>query len=201
MLTSITALGERSRGSRWGTTVTAFALGSVIAGAALGAALGALGDVVGLGGVSDAFRLGILALALTVGVAIELGLWGLSLPSSRRQVNEDWLNAFRGWVYGLGFGAQLGLGVVTVTTSSGVYLTFIASFLVASPGPAAIIGGLFGLVRAAAILPGGRVHEPGQLMALGAAIRRWESPSRRWGIAWQSLLAVVALAATAGATG
>ena len=31
------------------------------------------------------------------------------VPSPGRQVNHRWLDEFRGWVYGLGYGAQLGL--------------------------------------------------------------------------------------------
>ena len=46
-------------------------------------------------------------------VALVFDLGGRALPSVQRQVNEDWLVEFRGWVYGFGFGAQLGAGVAT----------------------------------------------------------------------------------------
>ena len=36
-------------------------------------------------------------------------------------MNEEWLTSYRGWVYGAGFGAQLGTGVVTIVTSPIVY--------------------------------------------------------------------------------
>src|SRR5438067_2454014 len=45
MLASITPLGERGRHATWGVTVTAFLLGSVLAGLVVGAALGAAGSV------------------------------------------------------------------------------------------------------------------------------------------------------------
>ena len=44
MLGSITPLGERGRGSRWGVTVAAYLVGSAAGGAALGASLGTLGE-------------------------------------------------------------------------------------------------------------------------------------------------------------
>src|SRR5437764_330111 len=43
MLGSITPLGERSRGRRWGITVTAFGLAATAAGGAAGTLLGAVG--------------------------------------------------------------------------------------------------------------------------------------------------------------
>ena len=33
-------------------------------------------------------------------------------------VHEQWLTRYRGWVYGVGFGAQLGFGLVTIITSA-----------------------------------------------------------------------------------
>lgn len=53
------------------------------------------------------------ALAGLAGLALDLGLGALRLPGPARQVDEDWLARYRGWVYGAGFGTQLGLGVVT----------------------------------------------------------------------------------------
>src|SRR5213080_2807837 len=109
MLTSITPLGERGRGSRWAATIVALALGSALAGAAGGLAAGA------------------------AGVALDLGIGGDPLPGPRRQVNEQWLGAYRGWVYGIGFGLQLGLGVATIVSASAVYATFAAAALSAAP--------------------------------------------------------------------
>ena len=195
MLTSITPLGERSRGSHWGTTVAAFAVGALAAGTALGAALGWLGQLTQIGELSATLRLALLALALLAGLALDLGVGGLRLPTIRRQVNEDWLHAYRGWVYGLAFGAQLGFGVVTIATSSTVYVAFFASLLSASPLPGAAIGGTFGLVRAAALLPAGRVRQPAQLLALGEAIRRYEAPARRFVLGAQAALGVLAVLA------
>src|SRR5436190_5073676 len=125
MLGSITPLGERSRGKRWGITVTAFALAATAAGAGLGAVLGAAGGLVEL---SATARTGLLAAAVAVAVAVDL-VPGLRAPGPRRQVNEAWLQRYRGWVYGAGFGLQLGLGVTTIVSTAAVYAAGAAALL------------------------------------------------------------------------
>ena len=57
----------------------------------------------------------------------------LRVPGPRRQVNERWLDEYRGWVYGLGFGAQLGLGVTTIVTSAATYVALFAALLSGTP--------------------------------------------------------------------
>src|ERR1700760_3463167 len=104
MLASITPLGERSRGFSWGLTVSAFAVGAVGAGALAGAALGALGSLAPSGTWRDIGGLALIALALAIDGTPLL----THLPTSRCQVNEDWLRRYRGWVYGTAFGARLG---------------------------------------------------------------------------------------------
>src|SRR5262245_15741258 len=100
MLGSITPLGERGRGSRWGVTVSAYLIGSVIGGAALGAALGWIGSSLHAG--ADA-RLAVLGTAIAIGVVFDLGIGGLRLPTTRRQVDETWRASYRGWVWGVTF--------------------------------------------------------------------------------------------------
>src|SRR4051794_41961317 len=85
MLGSITPLGERGRGSRWGITVSAYVIGSALGGAALGAALGWIGSPLAL---SSAGRLGGLGVGIAVGVAFDLGVARLQLPTTHRQVGE-----------------------------------------------------------------------------------------------------------------
>src|SRR5436305_15262280 len=109
MLASITPLGERGRGSTWAVTVSAFALGATAAGAAAGALAGTVGALVLPARLGAGDRL--VPLAVLCAVAAGLDAVRSSAPGPRRQVNERWLDEFRGWVYGLGFGAQLGLGV------------------------------------------------------------------------------------------
>src|SRR5512135_756112 len=104
MLASITPLGERGRHRRWGATVTAYAVGSTLVGGAVGGLLGTVGAAT-LGRVAPppVLLLGLAAVFCVVGAAADVGLLG-PLPTVHRQVNEDWLDRYRGWVYGLGFG-------------------------------------------------------------------------------------------------
>jgi hypothetical protein len=192
MLTSITPLGERGRGSRWVVTVFALAIGSAAAGAAAGLAAGALGRLA-LHGLEASTRLALLGALLAVGLALDGGLGGVRLPGPRRQVNEQWLGAYRGWVYGLGFGLQLGIGVATIVSTSAVYATLAAAAAAATPLGGAAIGAMFGALRAATLLAGRRVRTPAALHELGRRLERWREPARRAGLAAQALLAAVAL--------
>jgi len=194
MLTSITPLGERGRGNRWGVTTTALIVGCLVAGAGAGALAGGLGALA-LGGVGIEARLALVAVGLGAGLALDLAWGGTRLPTIRRQVNEDWLHAYRGWVYGLGFGLQLGLGTATIVGASAVYATFLCSFAAAGVGAGALIGAVFGIVRGASVLAGRRVRGPGELVELGRRLRRWEAPARRLGLLAQGALAILALAA------
>src|SRR5690349_6445182 len=129
MLSSITPLGERGRGRRWGLTTTAYVTGSALAAAAAGALAGVAGSL-----LLDGPSVAIVAVALVVGVALDaLG----AVPGPRRQVDETWLHRYRGGVYGFGYGAQLGLGVVTLVTGSAVYVVLGAAFASASPAAGA----------------------------------------------------------------
>jgi MFS family permease len=193
MLGSITPLGERSRGRRWGITVTAFAIGATGAGAALGAVLGAAGSLAGLSRVAG---VGALAAAIAVAVVVDAAP-GLRAPGPRRQVNEEWLHRYRGWVYGAGFGVQLGLGVTTIVSTAAVYATGAAAFLAGSPAAGALVGGAFGAARAATMLPSRRVREPRGLAVLDRRLEAWERPARLAAVAAQAALVVAAVALVA----
>jgi hypothetical protein len=176
MLGSITALGERGRGSRWTTTVVAYVIGSAVGGLAVGATLGLVGAALA---PPPAVGLLVMATLIGAGVVLDLGPRGLALPTIRRQVNEAWLHRYRPWVYGTGFGFQLGAGVVTVVVGSAVYAAFAASFLTGSLVRGAAIGAAFGAARAATIVPAGRIRRPAQLGLVDARLRAWDGPSRR----------------------
>jgi len=190
MLGSITPLGERSRGRRWGITVTAFAVAATGAGAVAGALLGAAG---GLAGISAAIRMVLLGAAVAVAVAVDLAP-GLRAPGPRRQVNEAWLHRYRGWVYGAGFGVQLGLGVTTIVSTAAVYATGAAAFLAGSAAAGALVGAAFGLARAATLLAAGGVDEPGALATLDRRLRAWERPARLAALVAEGALIALAVA-------
>ncbi|HEX3690395.1 MAG TPA: hypothetical protein VHV28_11875 [Solirubrobacteraceae bacterium] len=174
MLASITALGERSRGFSWGVTASAFAAGAVGAGALAGAAGGALGSLAPSGRWRDVAGLALIALAL----AVDVSPLRRHLPTTRRQVNEDWLTRYRGWVYGVAFGAQLGTGVVTIVTSAGVYAAALGAVLCGTVAAGAAVGAAFGAVRALSLLPARGASDPTGLVALHERLGRAEAPAR-----------------------
>ena len=110
-------------------------LGLVMAGMALGAqaaspstaALATVACVVGIVAAASDTRLG-----------------GFHLPFHSRQVNERWLDQFRPWVYGAGFGWQFGAGLVTYIKTAALYLMIVLAALTASPATALAVGTLFG---------------------------------------------------------
>jgi len=190
MLASITPLGERGRHSTWGVTVTAFLLGATVAGAAVGAVLGALGSLV----LSADPRLAVLVVA--IGVAIVLDVLPNAVPGPRRQVDERWLDRYRGWVYGVGYGAQLGLGVATIVSSAATYVALLAAFLTASAPEGAIVVGCFGAVRGLTPLAAAGVRSQRRLLEFHRALARRRAAAR-WGVvAAQAAMLVLALALT-----
>jgi hypothetical protein len=196
MLGSITPLGERGRGRRWGWTATLYVVSSAMAGTAVGAAAFAGGLLVG--GVPAPARLAALAVATIVGFVLDTRAFGLSLPAPHRQVNEEWLTRYRGWVVGVGFGAQLGAGVVTIVTSSTTYAAFLAAALSARLAVGAAIGATFGVVRGASIVLVARVRRPEQLGDVDRALRRWNGPAASTTLAAQAALALGMLTAAVG---
>jgi hypothetical protein len=192
MLASITPLGERGRHARWGLTVSAFLLGATAAGAAAGAGLGALGALILPAGLHAHTR--VAALAGALGLAIALDILPGAVPGPRRQVDERWLDRYRGWVYGLGYGWQLGLGVTTVVSSAATYVALLAAFLSGSAPVGALILACFGAVRGVTPLATAHVRSQRQLLEFHRALTRWR-PRARWGaVAIQGGALLVAIA-------
>jgi MFS family permease len=191
MLASITPLGEQGRRRRWGRTVTAFVIASTLGGALSGLVAGALGWLL-LRDVSWDGRVGFVAALLLLGLVLDL--LG-KVPGPRRQVDESWLDRYRGWVYGAGFGFQLGAGVVTIVTNSAVYVTLGAAMATASPVAGLALGAAAGLLRGATILAGVRLRTPDQLVRFHARMTSWREPARRAGLVLQGVLGLVAAGA------
>lgn len=163
MLTSITPLGERAKGNRWSLTAAAYVVGSLLGGAALGLLGGVVGRLIRpvVGGAAS-----LVLLAVTCVAAAVWDLRGVRPPSWRRQVDEQWLQAFRGWVYGAGFGLQLGFGLATIVTSASTYAVVAATVLVRSVPGGVAIGATFGLARGLALLAAHDVRRPEDLSHL-----------------------------------
>ena len=158
MLSSIHPLGERGRNNRWGWTAGAFAVGAMAAGATVGAGLGAVGSLLGLD------RLPVLAIvALVAGAAALLDARRIEPLGPRRQVNERWIGAYRGWVYGVSFGAQLGAGGATYIVTWLVYAAATAAALTGSIAGGAVVGLVFGAMRTVPVLAARWIDRPSRL--------------------------------------
>ena len=172
MLSSIHPLGERARQNRWVVTVAAMTIGSIGAGATIGLLLGAAGAAIIPFAGEPAGLIIVGAAAVAAGLA---DLRKVRVPGPERQVNETWIGPYRGWVYGGGFGIQLGAGVATFVVTWGVYATFVAELLAGSAMAGAIIGAVFGGGRALLPLAAGWIDRPSRLAAFHAAMARWAS--------------------------
>ena len=176
MLTSITPLGERGRGNRWAVTTTAYAVGCALGGATTGLVLGAVGAL--LPPLPVLLVAGVVCLA-----AAAADVAPGRLPIGRRQVDERWLGRYRGWVYGFGFGVQLGLGVVTVVTSAATLAVLAVALLTQSPVVGALVGLVFGSARALPALLVRRVDSPERLRSLARRVEQHSAAAARTTVA------------------
>ncbi len=200
MLASIHPLGERARGNRWWLTATAYVTGSLVGGALLGSALGCLGQLVKTVAPIGPSLAGFLVAAVcAAALLLDVRSGGARLPTVRRQVDENWLGRYRGWVYGLGFGFQLGIGIVTIVTTATVYLAFALAALSQSALVGVVIGATFGLARAVPVALVRQVTEPRSLQAFHRRLQAAAPIAYRFVIAIEAAaLAVGAGAALAG---
>lgn len=197
MMSTITPLAERARGRRYGLTALWFILGATLGGLVTGSVAALFSVAVANTSATAAGLAALGALAALAAGAVDLGLLGPRIPHLRRQVNEQWLEQFRSWVYGAGFGLQIGSGFMTYIMTAAVYLVVVLASLLGSPLRALCIGGLFGLVRGSAILLTARARTPRDLMMVH---QRFESarPAVRNAVIIVELGAALVLAVFAG---
>ena len=162
MLASLTPYAEATRDSRWTVTAIAFSVGAVCAGALGGLLWGSVGSLLPGGRWREVAAIAVLAVAL----GIDATPLRTRLPLTRRQVNEDWMVTYRGWVYGVGFGAQLGLGFITLVACAAIYATFAIELLSGSVAAGVLVGAIFGATKAASLLPAGRARDRASLVTL-----------------------------------
>lgn len=195
MLSSITPVAEAGRGHRFGSTATFFLIGAMIGGVVVGSACALLAAGVALVDPPVASRFALIALGAFAGMLVDAGFTPWRTPFLRRQVNEDWLSAYRAWFYGGGFGFQIGTGVMTYVMSTAVPLTIAFAVLTGSPARAVLVCVAFAAVRGSAIFLTSRCRSFVELQRLHRRFERWREPVRRLTIA--SLGVVSAVAATA----
>ena len=163
MLSTITPLSERAKGHSYRATAAWFVFGAVAGGATLGAAMALLAL-----GIHELHLSPTMIGATAFGAALlaaasDAGIGGMRLPIHRRQVNERWLDQYRPWVYGSGFGWQIGTGLSTYITTAAVYLMVVLGALTTVPLVALAVGTGFGLVRGLAVLMTRHLTDPAGL--------------------------------------
>ena len=193
MLSTITPLAEQGRGHRFRATAAWFVLGAAVGGATLGAGAAVLAAFVGWVGPTQGAVLVVAAVVALVAAASDLRLRGFELPNHPRQVNELWLGSFRSWVYGSGFGWQIGVGFSTYIMTAAVYLTVALAALTGSPVLAFGVCLLFGLLRGLAIYLGAFITSPERLVAFHRRFDALAEPVRRALVGEQLAVAAVAL--------
>ena len=194
MLGSISPVGEAARGQRWWLTAGAYTVASTIAGATTGLLLGAAGAGLGLVvELSVATRLMALAVVVLAGALIDARLSPLPLPTVHRQVDERWLTTYRGWIYGAGFGLQLGTGVVTIVVSAATYTMLFAALLTMTVPGGVAVGTAFGVVRSLPLLLTARLRTPARLHQATRRVAASEPLAQRLTVAGQLATAVAAI--------
>lgn len=199
MLSSINPLTERARGRRYATTAACFVAGATLGGATLGllAAFGAA--AIAALDPSWALVATVAGVAALVTVSSDVRRVPWRLPDHPRQVDQAWLGRYRSWVYGGGFGYQIGFGLATYIMTGGVYLTIVLAVLTGAPAAALAVGATFGFVRGLAVLLGARGHTHADLVRVQRALDRLGEPVRVALIVVQLAVAVVFVAAAQGA--
>lgn len=201
MLSTITPFAERSRGHRYSVTSAWFVVGAVVGGATLGALAALAAELVGVAHPSTTVLAAAACAAAVVCAAGDVGLLGVRFPVFRRQVNERWLDNYRGWFYGAGFGWQIGVGIATYIMTAGVFLLFALAALTASPWKAFLLWVGFGFVRGLAVLSTARLTTPASMRTFHARFAAAAPWSRAGAIAVQLAVAVAAAVAIGPALG
>ena len=141
------------------------------------------------------FRLlafGVLALLAALLEALSLER---KLPSRAHQVNENWMQKYRGWVYGVGYGFELGLALSTIVTTALIHLMLFAMIASGSWLGSIVIGGVFGVARTGLVFSTFKVDEGQQLRTLLRRVDDWSKQARTMGAMLSVTLAVASLAA------
>ncbi|HEX3980811.1 MAG TPA: hypothetical protein VHW93_06290 [Acidimicrobiales bacterium] len=165
MLSTITPISERSKGHAYRSTATWFVSGATAGGATIGGVMALLAMAVRGVGLSPTEVGTIALLASSAAAWSDADVFGVHLPVHRRQVNERWLDHYRAWVYGAGFGWQIGTGLATYITTAAVYLMIVLGALTGRPILALAVGTAFGILRGLAVLLTRNLVHPSDLLA------------------------------------
>lgn len=192
MLSQITPLAEAGRGQRFARTASWFIVGAILGGLTIGGAMAGVAIALSAAGLGQGTAIALIAGCALAGAAVDAHLLGFGPPFLRRQVNAEWLAKYRSWVYGIGFGWQIGVGVTTYVMTAAVALMTVLGALSANPWAALAIGVIFGLARGLAVLLGARVRTAPALYAFHRRFDAWAAPVRQAVIVAQLAVAVAA---------
>jgi hypothetical protein len=198
MLSTITPMAERARGHRYSVTASWFVVGAVVGGATLGLGTAAAAAAVRALDPSDGVVVAAVVVLAATAALVDSGAFGRRPPFFRRQVDDAWLSRYRAWVYGIGFGWQIGFGLATYIMTAGVVLTILLAALTGSPATAFLICVVFGFARGLVVLLGAGLRSPAALGSLHERLDALEAPVR-WGVV--GVQALVALLVGLGAIG
>lgn len=150
-----------------------FTLGALGAAAGLGALLGGVGAL-----LDRSWALGAVAALAAVGAAREAGLVRIPVPELRRQVPERWRREWALPAWSVGYGAGLGLGVLTHQTVASFWVAAAAALALGDPVISALCLAPFGLGRALmVVLPTRGGRDGAASVARLIARRRWLAPA------------------------
>jgi len=200
MLSTITPVTEQARGRRYAATVPWYLVGALAGGATLGAVAAMAAIPIQAANLPTTTVLAIIGLFAVVSIFSDFGVKGFRLPRHRRQVDRLWLDHYRSWVYGTGFGWQIGVGLATYIVTTAVYLTVLIAIVTGSPVQALTIGLVFGGVRGLAIFLGAGATTLDKLHALHRGLTKFEPASRAAMFTIQAVVAVMAIGEAWGNT-
>ena len=178
MLSTVTPLAEAGRGHRYAYTASWFVVGAAVGGATTGVLAAGLAALVSTVSLEPTTVLGIVAVAALAGAAVDGGLAGRRPPFHKRQVDEAWLQQYRAWVYGAGFGWQIGTGLATYIMTTAVFMVIAVAALTGVPAVAFGLMVLFGLLRGLIVLLGARITSPARLASFHRRFDAWREPVR-----------------------
>ena len=195
MVETITPVVHGGR-ARWARAVSLHVLGATLTAALFGAVLGAVGSLLGAPwGRAGAIALAIVALVYAIG---ELPRASVAVPQLRRQVPDWWRTYFGPSAAAFLYGAGLGVGFLTFLAHGTLVVVAAAALAIGDPLAGALVVGVFGLARGAAVVVSRSIatEEDGATL-LDRLVARSDDRRR---LANGAALVAVALVAIAGVT-
>ena len=196
MVETLTPAGCGSR-QRYRVALALFALGAILAAGVLGAALGLAGSA-----IEGTWALAVVGALALLAAAREAGLVRMPVPELRRQVPERWRREWplAGWSFG--YGAGLGVGVLTHQAVWTFWVAAAGALALGDPVTSALCLAPFGLGRALMVaLPARGGRDAADAVGRMIARRRWLRPANVAALLFAAIALGSAPALAAAVTG